>query len=43
MLYTKPWSTRLGNKLTLDFSSELLESYSHYQKLVSKLIYLTIT
>jgi len=43
MLYTKPFVTLLDIKLTLDSSSEPLASYNHYQKIVGKLIYLTIT
>jgi hypothetical protein len=43
MLYTKPFVTLLNIKLTPDSSSEPLASYNHYQKIVGKLIYLTIT
>jgi hypothetical protein len=43
MLHTKPVANPLDSKLTLDPSSEPLTSYTHYQKIVGKLIYLTIT
>jgi len=43
MLYTKPFVTLLDIKLTLDSSSEPFVSYNHYQKIVGKLICLTIT
>jgi hypothetical protein len=43
MLYTKPLVNPLDNKLTLESSSEPLVSYTYYQKIVGKLIYVTIT
>jgi hypothetical protein len=43
MLHTKPVANPLDNKFTLDSSSEPFISYTHYQKIVDKLIYLTIT
>jgi hypothetical protein len=43
MLYTKPIVIPIDNKLTLNFSSKPLVSYTYYQKIVGKLIYLTIT
>jgi len=43
MLHTKPIANPLDNKLTMDSLSEPLASYTHYQKIVGKLIYFTIT
>ncbi|GKE29768.1 retrovirus-related pol polyprotein from transposon RE2 [Tanacetum coccineum] len=43
MLYSKPVATPLDSKLKLNSSGEPLRSASYYQKLVGKLIYLTIT
>ncbi|GJV95272.1 retrovirus-related pol polyprotein from transposon RE2 [Tanacetum coccineum] len=43
MLYFKPVATLLDSKLKLKSSGEPLRSASYYQKLVGKLIYLTIT
>ncbi|GKB83042.1 retrovirus-related pol polyprotein from transposon RE2, partial [Tanacetum coccineum] len=43
MLYSKPVATPLDSKLKLKSSREPLRSASYYQKLVGKLIYLTIT
>jgi len=43
MLHTKPVANPLDSKLTLNPSSEPLASCNHYQKIVGKLIYLTIT
>jgi len=43
MLHTKPAATPLDSKLRLASTGNALDSPSYYQKLVGKLIYLTIT
>ncbi|KAG6517659.1 hypothetical protein ZIOFF_021055 [Zingiber officinale] len=43
MLHTKPAATPLDSKLRLASTEKVLDSPSYYQKLVGKLIYLTIT
>ncbi|KAG6512389.1 hypothetical protein ZIOFF_030500 [Zingiber officinale] len=43
MLHTKPAATPLDSKLRLASTEKALDSPSYYQKLVGKLIYLTIT
>jgi len=43
LLHSKSAATPLDNKLKLESDGEALDSPSHYQKLVGKLIYLTIT
>jgi hypothetical protein len=43
MLHTKPAITPLDSKLWLDSSSKPLLTFTTYQRIVGKLIYLTIT
>ena len=43
LLHTKPAATPLDSKLKLDSNGKATDSPSNYQKLVGKLIYLTIT
>jgi hypothetical protein len=43
LLHTKLAATPLDSKLKLDSDGEAIDSLSYYQKLVGKLIYLTIT
>jgi len=43
LLHTKPAATPLDSKLKLDSDGKAIDSPSDYQKLVGKLIYLTIT
>ncbi|CAL9022379.1 unnamed protein product [Prunus brigantina] len=43
MINSKPACTPLDSKLKLDMEGEPLNNISHYQRLVGKLIYLTIT
>jgi hypothetical protein len=43
MMDVKPAPTPLDSKLQLAINSESLQSINHYQHLVGKLIYLTIT
>jgi hypothetical protein len=42
LLYTKSATTPLDSKLKLDSNGEAIDSPSYHQKLVGKLIYLTI-